>query len=537
MREPSLRSAIAELPSRTRSVREYEVLRVAGTLVGSDASNCAATARNEVLKWAQKHCGGSLPETAWAFEEFEYFSGGRNTLATRIDTQASDIWALRTDDPDKNIAGRSWTTEVAIAVVAGQLGRFGARLLVSTHEVELDIEPHTPGFVRQIAENCGLVKGRYSIDAEPRHIRTASAAEELMADLIDPARPIPIFVVTIPEGASEPLINARALAYAVIGLAQVAVVSNEVATYLTEKLEIRRSVFGGAARAYLPGFSSAANPFDHRLILAGQLRTPRGAAQAARWMRSLAARESVRRSALGRDTLAFSAVRTASLELRQRRLASEGASETDLLAAARAQIASLEKELAAERSAQDFYASEHDKAEDRAAAAEEQARASAYRIQDLLERIKATGQEVDQAVPLPDRWDDFARWADVHLPGRVALTPGARRKTQNPEFEDVQLAARCLLWLATECRDRRIAGGEGSLDHEVVEPGVRHSHCGSDEFDFDWQGQKFTADWHIKSGGNTRDPKRCLRIYYGWDEGTQQIVIADMPAHRRNAAS
>ena len=39
------------------------------------------------------------------------------------------------------------------------------------------------------------------------------------------------------------------------------------------------------------------------------------------------------------------------------------------------------------------------------------------------------------------------------------------------------------------------------------------------------------------SGGNTRDPSRCLRIYYCFDEQTQQIIVSDMPAHRRTAAS
>jgi len=65
--------------------------------------------------------------------------------------------------------------------------------------------------------------------------------------------------------------------------------------------------------------------------------------------------------------------------------------------------------------------------------------------------------------------------------------------------------------------------------------GIRNAHCGGDQFDLDWQGRRYTADWHIKSGGNTHDPTRCLRIYYFWDSETQQIVIADMPAHRRTA--
>ena len=80
-------------------------------------------------------------------------------------------------------------------------------------------------------------------------------------------------------------------------------------------------------------------------------------------------------------------------------------------------------------------------------------------------------------------------------------------------------------------------GAEGSIRDEPVEEGVRNTHCGKDAFDFEWQGNRYTADWHIKNGGNTRDPSRCLRIYYAWDPATQQMIVADMPHHRRTGAS
>jgi hypothetical protein len=143
----------------------------------------------------------------------------------------------------------------------------------------------------------------------------------------------------------------------------------------------------------------------------------------------------------------------------------------------------------------------------------------------------------DANVELPEAWADFSGWCDVHLAGRVVLSPAARHAVRAPMFTDVQMAARCLLWLANNCRARRLEGGEGSLRDEVVEDGIRNSHCGEDQFDLTWQGLRYTADWHIKSGGNTRDPVRCLRIYYFWEPNTQQIVVADMPAHRRTSAT
>ncbi len=79
--------------------------------------------------------------------------------------------------------------------------------------------------------------------------------------------------------------------------------------------------------------------------------------------------------------------------------------------------------------------------------------------------------------------------------------------------------------------------GGGSIANTPIEQGIENAPCGNDTFKFDFRGRRLEADWHIKNGGNTRDPRRCLRIYYAWDERTQEIVIADMPAHRRTGAT
>jgi hypothetical protein len=139
-------------------VREHEILRVAATVHGEDTTIAAEAARREVLVWAKNRSGGRLPDEAWKLQGFEYFSGGRNSVGVRIENEASDIWAIRADDPDDNVPGRIWTTEITIGVMGDQLPRFSARSLVSTSENELDIEPHTPGFIQQ--QWCPNVVGR-----------------------------------------------------------------------------------------------------------------------------------------------------------------------------------------------------------------------------------------------------------------------------------------------------------------------------------------------------------------------------------------
>lgn len=534
-----MHQALSGLAQRMpRVVREHEVLRVSGWMRKDDPEEAAKTAISEVLKWAQKRCGGRLPSEAWEHEPFEYLSGGRNSSCVRLQSSASDIWAIRADDPDKNVAERVWTTEVVIGLVPGQPAKFSARLLVSTPENELLIEPHTPGFVQQVVETCNLYRGRYPLSAEPMLVESDADAEELIAHLTDPSRELPTFVVTVPFGHAEhPNLDTGTLSRAMLGIAHVAVLHSDVTGHLIDRFGKFRSVFGGAARVYLPGFSEEADPYSHRLIIANQIATHEDAARCGRWIRLLAAQESLRSAKLGREVLAFSAIRSAALELRQQVLESEGASDADQLEAAKNRIVAIEKQIEQQKADQDYYLDEYEKERARAVLAEAQSQKSAYKIQALTRLLKDRGDDPDTVIEPPKSWGELGDWCDEHLAGRVVLTNNAHSGLKKADFQDFETAARCLLWLANEGREARISGGGGSINNLVIFEGVQNASCGSDIYEFDWNGRRFSADWHIKNGGNTRDPSRCLRIYYCFDEQTQQIIVSDMPAHRRTAAS
>jgi len=532
--------ALSSLASRMpRVVREHEVLRVAGWIPGDDPAAVANVAIREVLRWAQRRCGGQLPPEAWECKSFDYLSGGRNSSCVHLQSGTSDLWALRADDPDKTVAERVWTTEVVVGLLPDQPAKFSARLLVSTPEADLQIEPHTPGFIQQVVENCRLMSGQKLLSVAPTIYETEADAEDLINYLIDPSRQLPIYVVTLSENGQvdHTTLDTVALSRAMLGIAHVALVHPPATWRLTERLGKFKSVFGGAARVYLPGFSEDADPYIHRLVLANQLDTAEGAARATRWMRQLAAQESILRTKLGHDVLSFATIRNANLQLRQQDLRKEDASASDQLAAAADRIDALEKQVASMGSEQEYYIAEYEKERARAELSESQAQKSAYRIQQLTDQLKAKGDDPDKGIAFPARWQELPAWCDEQLAGRLILTPSAHRGARNPVFTDAETAARCLLWLAAECREQRINGGNGSINNVTIVDGIQNASCGSDTYDFDWNGRRFAADWHIKNGGNTRDPSRCLRIYYCFDPQTQQIIVSDMPAHRRTGAT
>jgi len=139
--------------------------------------------------------------------------------------------------------------------------------------------------------------------------------------------------------------------------------------------------------------------------------------------------------------------------------------------------------------------------------------------------------------PLPASWAEFPEWCAEHLDGRLALSGRARTSVKKALYEDVGAAARCLLWLAGDYRRSRLEGsGDGVQGPVPVGSGFRNERCGGDSFDFAWQGKRIRADWHVKSGGNSRNPERCLRIYYCWHEDGEGglVVVGDMPGHVRS---
>lgn len=523
-----------------RQLREQEILRVAADIRGGDRAESVRIARAHALRWVQNKAIGALPEEAWQFQDFERLSSGRSCSAVHLLAGATDIWSLRVEDPDKTVAGRTWATEITVGSIDGDsLSQFTLRLLVGTSESSLPIEPHVPGVVRQIIQSPGLWSGEYRLTDKPLFIKADKSAV-LVNALLDPARKLPIIALSIPSSASsiKPQLDAKTLAEACAGMAIVAVLSPEVSWSLTEKFGKQLSVYEGAARVYLPGFSEDANPFGgHELLLPHRFLSERAADSALARIRWIAANGSVRRLQLGKDVLAFAALKSQGLQKKQLSLQNVGASEREQLEAANERINLLERELAESINYEQQFSDLHQDAEHRAETAEAQWKAATFRIQQLIEQLRTSGVAPDAKIVLPEDWQEFANWCDTNLAGRVVLAPQARRYLRSSEFEDIGLAARCLLWLANDYYAVKTGDNEGSLRDYVLEAGVMNAHCGSDDYEIEWQGRKHTVEWHIKNGGNTRDPTRCLRIYYFWDEVALQAVVATMPAHRRTAAS
>ncbi|MFV1442224.1 MULTISPECIES: hypothetical protein [unclassified Phaeobacter] len=517
-------------------MRDIEILRVSAQLDGEDHAVSAETARREALKWAKKRAGRALPKAAWDFQGFEVLVGGRSCTGINIENDALDLWALRVEDPDDTVPGRSWSTEIVIGGEVGSRPHVSLRLIVSTTEPDFTIEPHVPGPVLQMIEAPGLIRGARQLFSGPVTIQTENDAEDLCDHLEDRERRLPVFVVAMAEDDGKSHINTVVLAKAVAGLARIVLVPAELTWVLTKRFGKYRSVFNGGVRAYLRGFSATDDPFRHRLFLEANLRKTDGGSACVRSLRALAAEVSISETRLGKDVLDFASVRTASKKLRKADVSNQAAPDAERLTFAEEWAESLEKQVEEKEKEIDGYVAEIEATEERAQAAEQENRSLLFRIRQLQAALAEGGETPTEEPPLPQEWSDFTDWLDQTYPDKVLLTPAARRMIRSPEFEDVTLVARAIAWLATIQHDRRVNGG-GSLRDVQVENGILNSPCGGDTYAADWKGRRYDVDCHVKNGGNVRDPKRCLRIYYFWEPETQQTIIAHLPSHRRTSAT
>jgi len=529
----------SQIKSKNNVVKKYEIFRYKSELdiPASDISKISLV-KKEILKWISKRSGSSLPKEAWNFDKFELLSGGRTTLGCNIVDEDIKLWAVTNDDPDKKIPQRTWTTEISLYEINNSIN-ITLRLIVNTSEENISISPHIPGIIRQIIDKGINIKdGIFSVKNKIIEVNTKESAEFLVEYLSDSGRKLPTIVlsgderldVDFPEYFSK--FNCNSLQKSISGLVNIFKIDSNLTYLISDSFGKSRSVFNGAARIYFPGFDYDSDPFSHYLYLSSDF--IKDSKKIFDNIRFVIAKRSLRSNQLWKEIYPFDEIR--SLALKKEQENSGGATEKEKLRIAYERINSLTKEITSAQEEQENLYDTILSEEDRALNAERQLYATRSRIELLEKQLSDRGIDLDDKIPDPGSWDDFSDWVDSSFAGRLVLTSLARKKLKKPEFKNYALAAEALKWLATECRHIRTIGGQ-SLSNIKISDNLYNAPCGTDEFEFEHRGRKILVDWHIKNGGNTRDPSRCLRIYYFYDETTQEIIIVDMPAHRKSSAT
>ena len=571
-------SSVPRESARVPGVRQIWVqMDVAAQAEASVAGEC----RSVALEWFGKGLNEQLPRRALRHRPFSYRETGVSCRVVRIRSRERDLWSVQVERM-LNL-GRQVATSLTVASRRGHPTRIAVevtdRSLVPGSAAEED--PY--GLVAEIAGRIPLLQNGRRFVCDPIMLDTEEAMRGFLDSLLDPMRDMPFAVVSIPPRGPDRHMLAEqwtGLARALAGLAVVWTLPPAMTFRLSDSVGKERSAFNGAWRFYRPGFSNLSDRERHPLVLANRLAGEGGLGAATTQFQRLAAEERLRFGTADRDTLGFDAVeseaaaaprglqklvaplrnavrRDSAVAAQERSPADkpngsgqptlvsrsgsgqQGAATTAGGRGTRAgEGTRVLRRKPTETKEKGRKRNDHfEQAQRRAELAERENEKLRTRLEQLTGLARSLGGDPDAAIPFPIHWDQVADWCDQSLAGRVSLTGSARRELKGAEFLDVGLAARCLGWLGREYREGRLRGGASALHGRIreIDEGVFNLPCGGDSFECVWNGRRQTVDWHVKNGANTRNPRRCLRIYYFWDEDTRSVVIASMPSHRRNA--
>lgn len=151
---------------------------------------------------------------------------------------------------------------------------------------------------------------------------------------------------------------------------------------------------------------------------------------------------------------------------------------------------------------------------------------------------------VKQEEPLPESLDELESWAQQNLRGKILLHSRALNGAKKSRYADPLLIYRSLLFLGNEYRELRINGSVGNAADrcrtKLLELGLeltnsvtpaRAGEQGEDYYvDYPSLGEVEFLKHHLKKGAS-RDERRCLRVYFFWDEIERLVVVGWLPSH------
>lgn len=518
------------------------IVQVTSALPGVSAAEATAAARKVILSWlSDKQRISAIPKDAWDGASFEIDA----TQDRPISVESLDaIWAMRYDNPDASVNGRIWRTE-AIIGAQDNLALVGVRLTTITREWDIQVMRSVPRVVHDLAKSPGLIDYGVSLTATPTRIETPEDAARLVSLLEEPRRSRPVFVVAEDRDGAT-LVDVNQLASRTTGLAHVCSISYAAARALSEVLGSSLSVFGQAVRTYHPGFRRSEALFEeHPLATAAWLsrRFPDPKAFVS-MLANQSIDASVSTGGLEERLPAFGRVRTWAAARRLEKARLEIGNEAERLRLAEQKIVGLEDDLEA---AESLYKEEYKRNEQLVVERDEEKRA-VRRLRARIAYLEAALEQPGVAEPLeyPQSYDELEDWVNRHLGDRLTLLARAARAIKKAEFADVRLVCDALILLAGPYRDMRCGLPEGrykfekeraALSVEISPTGDRTSLLQwREEYVVRWNGERQFLDMHLKKG-TSREPRNCLRVYFFWDDDTEQVIVGYLPGHLTTGAS
>ena len=539
-----LRPVQAEMQQQYSSV--VPISQISIKVKAGNEKDPFATAQQKVLQWIANRVGQRLPAEAWTGQSFETEKiGAQYAAAVLLDDP--EIWGARIDDADKSVPQLTWVTEVGLRRLADRAIAVSARLVCTRRGTNIPIKRSIPDFVQQIA-----TIGTGSLDSRvlcPTPWLVADFDEvRSLCDLIrDPKRRAAVIVASLPAGsayAKDAACPIGALCSRTFGAAHVAIITAPATFRLTDELGKEFSVFNRAIRNYRPNFNPAVDePHQHPWAAARRIQNwDGGPAAYAEFLADRVLKDTVERSDSESDPPSFAKTRRLAAGRRIERAKAANASIAERLELAEDQIVELQSE---REEIEEIFEGvlkpieqERDIALAKAETATQRARNLRARV-EMLEKALKQGSSPREP-EIPNGLNGFEQWCNKNLAGFVEVLPRAKNAAKKSKYEDPTFLYKALLLLRDYYVPMRRFGTskadafkQACLNLNIEETqtftGTRYGEHG-DMYRVRYAGQSHLLDRHLKKG-SARDVRRCFRLYFFWDEDSEQAIVGSLPSH------
>ena len=508
-----------------------------------------------VLPFVAKSLYTKLPPEAAEHRSFEIQDGDR--LCECIAVPERMLWAIRFKFASKD--GTAWYYDIALVREDDRL-LFGMKIDTAFGADVKALQANLP--LVDALLGCGLLAQGRPVTANLWQVNTPEDVEELLALLEDPRRSLPVIAVSavnwkawrFTPHAPGYLVNASYLADRVKGYAIVAQITFRGAYALTDAVGKTWSIFDGACRTYFPKIdfdngSPAHHPFNLKdKIWFWEYEGERGERGFTSYLINTAHRiaSTSRTDWSGLYFVPDARILAAELEMAH---AAHVANAPERELAMRNQIAALQRKLQTEEDENADWLSELEKATEEAEYYKQENIALRSRLDALRAHlIRQNGESPDKEIPIPDSYKVMGEWVKEHLAGRLVLLPRAERAASKAEYTEVGMVYRALLILANEYRDSRMGTGTDKAFRDALAQygmdfsgSIDRSRAGQegDAYYVNYPigtAQRAFLQFHIVRG-TAHENRYCMRIYFFWDDDTNQVVVGWLPSHLSNRIS
>lgn len=541
------------IASRAPFARVRSVSQVLLTFESDDPEKMFRAIQKEALQWLAKRAGRLLPKHAWDGDSFELLEAGAQPVSV-IALDDPKYWCFRISDADRSVPRRSWVTESGI-LLDGNKALFGCRLQCVALGESPEFDATIPGIVMQVVSNHAAFLDEHRVSQKAWAINSDNGVDSLVDLLENRGRTRPVIVVALGDDDGNDghgIVNADEIARLTLGAAHVVTLTTDAAYALTDKVGKEFSVFRQAVRTYRPGFDSFEDsPTDHPVALPRNIAewTEGGAKGFQRFLVERVLRDTVVGVDIYRELPSFADIHAKALSQKRAKASMAGASDKELLSIALEENDSLRRKLEDEKETYDglLLSAENERKQIDAerVQARNEIRSMEARLMHLESALSESGRRED--VPIPDSFEGLEGWCNNYLSGKVHVVSRAFRTASKSDFEKPDLAYKTLLILRDYFVPMKREGGldkKETYERALVEFGLEDSpsfagpRAGEqgDEYKVNYNGRPRYLDRHIK-GSNSRDERYGFRLYFFWDDETQQVVVGSFPTHLATRAS